>query len=349
MGQLKYSFIIPVYNCENYLKECVESIQAQVLDNNYEIILIDDGSTDESFLLCDNYAKQWENIHTFHKENGGASSARNYGIEKAKGEYLLFIDGDDTIDYQLISCIEKVDMKDDVLMIYGMSFDYYEGNHIEHSEVLSYPESGYFSVKRLKEDFETFFRNNSLSSACNKVFSKKILYEYDIRFDESMNLYEDFEFVLRYLCHVKYLYCINEGFYHYRLVHQDLHLKNRVYDLNQLTNNLKKVGNSLDSLGMGENSYVQLYTQLLYLHMLYTKQLRESILLLMHIVQEDENLLKKTNSIQQLDGNEFKLLQFLKEEKTKELYRWMRIKRLQRNVKNLLRPFVKRIRKMIAN
>lgn len=92
----KISAIIPVYNVEDYIDKCIESLLLQSLDN-FEILLIDDGSTDNSGMICDSYANKYENIKVFHKENGGLSSARNYGLEKAKGEFISFIDSDDWI------------------------------------------------------------------------------------------------------------------------------------------------------------------------------------------------------------------------------------------------------------
>ena len=94
---IKFSIIVPVYNVEIYLKDCIESILKQTFEN-YEILLIDDGSTDRSGLICDEYVSLYPRITVIHKENGGLSDARNVGIEKAKGEYLVFIDSDDYIE-----------------------------------------------------------------------------------------------------------------------------------------------------------------------------------------------------------------------------------------------------------
>lgn len=90
------SFIVPVYNVEKYLDTCITSIVDQKY-KDYEIILVDDGSTDSSPKICDRYEHQHSFIKTIHKENGGLSDARNYGIKAAKGEYILFVDSDDYI------------------------------------------------------------------------------------------------------------------------------------------------------------------------------------------------------------------------------------------------------------
>ena len=88
------SVIIPVYNSEKYLKKCVDSVLCQTY-TNYEILLIDDGSKDNSFAMCNEYKEQNSKVRVFHKENGGASSARNVGIKEAKGKYIYFLDSDD--------------------------------------------------------------------------------------------------------------------------------------------------------------------------------------------------------------------------------------------------------------
>ena len=92
-----FSIIIPVYNVEQYLRECVESILMQSCDD-YEIILVDDGSSDKSGKICDKYSEKNNKIKVVHKENGGLSSARNAGIKIAIGKYIIFIDSDDYYD-----------------------------------------------------------------------------------------------------------------------------------------------------------------------------------------------------------------------------------------------------------
>lgn len=94
---VKFSIIVPVYNVEKYLNNCIESLLNQKFDN-FEIILVNDGSTDKSGLMCDNYASTNKNISVIHKDNGGLSDARNIGIANAKGEYIIFVDSDDFIE-----------------------------------------------------------------------------------------------------------------------------------------------------------------------------------------------------------------------------------------------------------
>lgn len=101
------SIIVPVYNTEKYLKDCLESLVKQTYDK-IEIILVDDGSTDSSGKICDKWAKIDDRIHVYHKKNEGVSRARNYGIQRAKGEKLVFIDSDDMLTLNAIECMVEV-------------------------------------------------------------------------------------------------------------------------------------------------------------------------------------------------------------------------------------------------
>lgn len=102
MNTAKISVIIPVYNVEKYLRRCIDSVLAQDYDN-LEIILVNDGSTDESPNICDQYAIRYKNIKVIHKKNGGLSDARNIGIDLASGKYIMFIDSDDFVSSKIIS------------------------------------------------------------------------------------------------------------------------------------------------------------------------------------------------------------------------------------------------------
>lgn len=95
-NNLTVSVIVPIYNTEEYLRECIDSILSQTY-TDLEIILVDDGSTDNSGVICDEYAEKDSRVRVFHKENGGVSSARNYGLDRVTGEYLSFIDSDDLV------------------------------------------------------------------------------------------------------------------------------------------------------------------------------------------------------------------------------------------------------------
>ena len=122
MNNPKISVIVPVYNAEKYLHRCIDSILNQTFPD-FELLLIDDGSKDQSGEICDEYAKKDSRVKVFHKENGGVSSARNVGIDNAVGEYICFCDSDDWVEKTwLLSFFER--MCDNDMLI--TSFNIYE-------------------------------------------------------------------------------------------------------------------------------------------------------------------------------------------------------------------------------
>ena len=117
-----FSIIVPIYNVERYLEQCIESVLAQDYQN-YELILVDDGSPDNSIDICTKYAKQYSNIVFIHKINGGLSDARNAGIKLARGEYLMFLDSDDYWEgTSILSDLSKISEENPDLIIYDLTF-----------------------------------------------------------------------------------------------------------------------------------------------------------------------------------------------------------------------------------
>lgn len=104
------SVILPVYNVENYLQYAMDSLKKQTY-KNFEIILVNDGSTDNSGKLCDKYSEKYSNVKVFHKENGGLSDARNFGVKKAKGEFITFLDPDDYLEAYSLELLAGIQEK----------------------------------------------------------------------------------------------------------------------------------------------------------------------------------------------------------------------------------------------
>ncbi|MCD7750427.1 MAG: glycosyltransferase [Lachnospiraceae bacterium] len=210
------SFIIPVYNCGGCLEGCIAGIQAMQLEQ-YEIILIDDGSGDDSGVICDRLAERFDEIRVFHQENQGVSSARNRGIEMAEGELIVFLDADDTMEPEklrrLIHTMEDDDALD--LLIYGISFDYYHHGKCYRRDELAYPETGQMPLEKWTKELLQMYQHNALSSSCTKIFRKSIITSNQLRFNQKMFLYEDLEFVLRYLACCKTIYNSEEIAYLY--------------------------------------------------------------------------------------------------------------------------------------
>ena len=212
----KYSFIIPVYNCKTYLNDCVQSIRAAGLAD-YEILLVDDGSTDGSGLVCDELAEKYPQVRVIHQENGGASAARNRGIREAKGSKILFFDADDTIDPAALGqVLADPRCAEADLTIFGLTFDYYRDGSCYRRDPLFFEYDGVMDPGHWNREFTQLFLKNSLSPVWNKVFRRDILLGRGLELDTGMFLYEDFEFVLRYMAHCDTIFNVPQAVYHYR-------------------------------------------------------------------------------------------------------------------------------------
>lgn len=164
----KISMIVPVYNVEKYIKKCVDSLLNQTY-KNFEIILVDDGSTDDSGKICDEYASKYEKIKVIHKKNGGLSSARNIGLEESTGDYIGFIDSDDYVDsnYYETMINSIIDSKSDVA-IADIKIYYEDSKKTQLSKCFNDEKISKLSV----------INNGLAASACNKLFKKDIISKY---------------------------------------------------------------------------------------------------------------------------------------------------------------------------
>ncbi|MBR1803014.1 MAG: glycosyltransferase family 2 protein [Clostridia bacterium] len=176
----KITVIIPVYNVESYLKECIESVMAQTFQN-LEIILIDDGSTDNSGKICNEYEKKDQRIKVFHQENKGLSGARNTGLRNATGKYIMFIDSDDKFENNACEVMYREIEKTDA--------DYIIGNYINMDDDGTKWEKPVFFLEKYQEmklsikDYEkSFYLMNS--SVWNKIFRKSFLDQLGVEFEE---------------------------------------------------------------------------------------------------------------------------------------------------------------------
>lgn len=211
---VKLSIIIPVYNVEKYLDECLNSLFAQLGDDT-EIILVDDGSTDKSGKKCDQWTEQSNKIKVVHKKNGGLSSARNSGLKNAKGEYILFVDSDDRIAPDSLDSLRK-DIEYTAADLYFMhAIKFYPDGKTELLDERIKRES-----VRNKTDIEVVKYVSSLTrfpgSACTKAYRKSFLDENDLHFPFDKRIAEDLGFTLRCLLAAKSFDVVECDFYEYR-------------------------------------------------------------------------------------------------------------------------------------
>ncbi len=188
------SIIVPVYNVEKYLSKCIDSILAQTY-TDFELLLIDDGSPDRSGAICDEYATRDPRIRVFHKPNGGVSSARNMGLDNARGEWITFIDADDYIIASFLSDFQFEKCESDIIL-QGYCNGY--NGVIKDKIFFDASETG----NSISEVFCNGERKKLLNSPVSKLLKQKIIRDNKLRFDSNTSYGEDHLFVLDY-----FLFC----------------------------------------------------------------------------------------------------------------------------------------------
>lgn len=227
----KVSIIVPVYKVEEYLRECINSIIAQT-HQEWELLLIDDGSPDRSGEVCDEYAIKDKRIRAFHKKNGGVSSARNFGLEKMSGEWVIFVDADDTIAPKTLElCLQKCEENslDIIQFSYSRNSDFSDGISAETKPLNS-------------EDY--IKEHKFLVCVGGSLIRSSIFIDHHISFNQSLNLAEDQIVMLECIRYANKVQRISDSLYFYRD-----NLSGATH--NQKSNDLLKACNAL--IGVGES------------------------------------------------------------------------------------------------
>ena len=205
------SVIVPVYNVEEYLDKCIESIVNQTY-KNIEILLIDDGSTDNSPQKCDDWSKKDERIRVFHKKNGGVSSARNLALKKCNGEFFVCVDPDDYVKENFVEVLLNAVVKNNC----GIGII----NYIEKYPDGSEKKIEFRTENKLlsREEFldHLYDENSYKGRACTKIYDKNIVDKYNISFCEDIDYCEDLFFVTKLADKVeRFYYEFDEYVYYY--------------------------------------------------------------------------------------------------------------------------------------
>lgn len=203
----KISVIVPVYNSEQYLCRCLDSILNQDFDD-FELLLIDDGSNDTSGKICDRYILKDDRVRVFHKNNGGVSSARNLGLDKATGEWIAFIDSDDYVDNLYLSHLVAYTEQSAQIIICGYKV---EGRGIQH-KLEKIILSGESFIRYLIEN-KTIFDSQPWA----KLYCAEVIKKHSIRFPIGVNIGEDAIFNIKYYCFIDCFCQIEAVDYHYEL------------------------------------------------------------------------------------------------------------------------------------
>lgn len=221
-SQLICSVIVPVYNVGKYLRRCLNSLKNQS-GNDFEVIMVDDGSSDNSLAICNEYAEADSRFKVIHKENGGVSSARNIGLDQATGKYIAFVDSDDYVTKDYFEVLRPLMLQKHEFIVYNNYQELGDGKVETYDRGL---EERVYSIEELKDIqkltpyYKDFF---GLLGTCpwNKIYSRIIVEENEIRFNTEMTFGEDGCFVFDFLTHINRLYLSNRPLYYYSISNND--------------------------------------------------------------------------------------------------------------------------------
>ncbi|WP_159779001.1 glycosyltransferase family 2 protein, partial [Flavobacterium sp. 9AF] len=210
---MRISIIIPCFNAENYIARCIESVLNQTYAD-FELLLIDDGSFDKTRKVCEFYLKKDSRIAYHYQSNKGVSAARNFGIRKATGSKIMFIDADDYVDQNIVnSLVNVIDKRDNlVIPICGMCH-VKQGIESKNSNYQMLLKNGRYNLNA--DERLTLFEFENLSSPCCKLYDREILKKNNIKFNEAITYQEDLIFNLDYFKFVKNIVLVPSFDYYY--------------------------------------------------------------------------------------------------------------------------------------
>ena len=227
------SIIVPAYNAEKSIRRCLDSL----LNQSYKeicLIVIDDGSTDTTAEICDEYAALDERVFVFHENNGGVSRARNIGLEKVLDGYVMFVDSDDYV------ASNYVEVHTRAMEEYGTEwvisgFYYCYSDYMRRNQIVK-PCIGRFEKENYKNIFNLLYGGEFLNTPWNKMYRRELITK---EFSENMTLGEDLQFNLNYMKNTKKISCISECCYYYSLGINSLSHKAKWEHLNCIKSNYR--------------------------------------------------------------------------------------------------------------
>lgn len=211
---LKVSVIVPIYNAEKHLKKCIDSLVFQTY-KNLEIVLINDGSSDKSGQICDEYAISFENIKVIHQKNQGPSITRNNGILSSTGYYIMFVDADDYIDREMVErLLYEAQNKSSDLVICGFVQNIYKNKRI-HNKIIKNNDFFMANKNEIFNFSEKLFVDVNFNSVWAKLYRKSIMIENSIFFSNDMNMAEDTYFNTNYIKVANRISILSDCLYYY--------------------------------------------------------------------------------------------------------------------------------------
>lgn len=258
----KISVVIPAYNCADSIRQTIQSIFRSGI-TDYEILIVDDGSTDGTGQICDRFTEENGSIRCIHQQNAGVSSARNRGIREASGEYIWFVDADDSIkEESLLQAEEILQKQAPDMLVFGIEFDYYHRGELYRKEKILPPMEGILAFPECNKRLYELFSSNSLSSLCNRIIKRSVVFSMDTHLREDMFLYEDLEFVLRLLPHCSSLYIYRDVVYQYKQSEDEGNAGRRLARIPHIPDLLSKIETVLESEPDRDRILLKLYLTL---------------------------------------------------------------------------------------
>lgn len=209
---MEVSIIIPVFNSQEFLDRCIQSVLAQTF-RSFEVLLINDGSTDKSGKICDFYAATDKRIKVFHVKNGGVSAARNLGLEKAKCEYVAFIDSDDSVHSEYIGELYHTAK--------AMDSDIVCSGYTYTDKILKYEHNDFIDLENTRESFVEHLLQNTGGTICSKLFKESVISAHKLRFDGTLRMREDLIFALQFAFLANSFHSIQNFYYYYNGLNED--------------------------------------------------------------------------------------------------------------------------------
>ena len=210
MNKHKISVIIPIYNCAEWIEECVNSILNQKLPDHFDtqVILIDDGSTDESGKICDTFSHEQGNIVVVHQPNAGVSVARNKGLEVADGDWICFVDGDDVLKDGTFMVLEKQEVAEHDIVLYGAYLFDKKANASSWGLKFSQDKDEYIQL---------VVRRSAMLGVCGAFYKRELFIDNNIRFQQGIRTGEDWMVLFELLIKAKSFIYIEKDYYGYRV------------------------------------------------------------------------------------------------------------------------------------
>ena len=317
---MTFSVIIPCYNCVPTLAATVASVRGCGL-TDYEIILIDDGSSDGTAELCDSLSSSFGEVRCLHQQNAGVSAARNRGIAEAEGEYIWFVDADDLVEPMNMEPIKQAVSDGTDCIMFGMKFLHEWHGRLIMEDTLSCGSMQMLTCRNLGMNFRMLFEKNYFTAIWNKIIRKNVLTENGARFDPQLINYEDLHFSLMLANYCQTILALPETYYHYinafghdRTVDRIKRVPDIIAYTDKVVAPFYVLNNTLCKTGSSPIEGLSEIVLRLYMEAAYFKLKtadKNGVKQLCNAVQNNENMRREAHSINKMCASDQRLYQWM--------------------------------------